>query len=91
MKSNYIIGGIIIGVFFAGMALSYMVFGQVSIKPYSDLRELEIDDILQNKDFQKDLISKIMSHDEIRNKIIQEFNQSEEYLKEFKDKINFEK
>ncbi len=75
--------------FFAGMALSYVVFGQVSIEPYSDLRELEIDDIIQNKDFQKELISKIMNHDEIRDKIIQEFYQSEEYLKEFKDSINF--
>jgi len=90
LKSNYIIAGIIISVFFAGMALSYVVFGQVSITPYSDLRQLEIDGILQNKDFQKELISKIMNHDEIRNKIIQEFYQSERYLKELKDGINFE-
>jgi len=89
LKSNYIIIGIMIGVFFAGVSLSYLVFGNVSIEPYSDLRELEIDDLLKNKDFQKELISKIMNHDEIRNKIIQEFYQSEEYLKEFKDKINF--
>lgn len=72
------------------MALSYIVFGQISIEPYSDLRQLEIDNILQNEDFQKDLISKMINHDEIRDKIIQEFYQSEEYLKEFKDKINFE-
>jgi len=90
LKSNYIIIGIVIGVFFAGMALSYIVFGQISIEPYSDLRQLEIDNILQNEDFQKDLISKMINHDEIRDKIIQEFYQSEEYLKEFKDKINFE-
>lgn len=90
MNSNYLIIGIVGGIFFAGMALSYVIFGQVSIEPYSDLRELEIDALLQDKNFQEAFISKIMNHNEIRDQIIQEIKQSEEYLKEFREKISFE-
>ena len=73
MKSSYIIAGVVIGVFFAAMVLNYVVFSQVSIELYSDPRELDINDILQNKNFQQELISKILNQDEIRNTIIQEF------------------
>ena len=73
MKSCYIITGVVIGVFFAAMVLNYVVFSQVSLELYSDLRELDVNDILQNKNFQKELISKITNQDEIHNIIIQEF------------------
>jgi len=73
MKSSYIITGVVIGVFFAAMVLNYVVFSQVSLELYSDLRELDVNDILQNKNFQKELISKITNQDEIHNIIIQEF------------------
>jgi len=73
MKSSYIITEVVIGVFFTSMVLNYVVFNQVSIELYSDLRELDVNDILQNKNFQKELISKIMNQDEIHNIIIQEF------------------
>ncbi|MFQ5440437.1 MAG: hypothetical protein ACE5DL_03135 [Nitrosopumilaceae archaeon] len=88
MNSIYVIVSIIVGVFFAGMALSYVIFEQFSIEPYSELRELEMHDLLQDKNFREEIISKIMSHVPSRDYIIQEIQQSEKYLKEFEDKIS---
>jgi len=86
-RSNYVIIGIIILIFFTGMILSYLIFGQVSIEPYSEIKEIEISALLQNEDYREKLISKIMNHDEIRNQIMQEIRQSEEFLKEFSNNI----
>jgi len=87
-RISLIIIGIIIIIFVAGMVLGYLIFGQISIEPYSEIREMQIKALLQNEEFREEFISKIMNHDEIRNQIMQEINQSEEFLKEFSSKMN---